>query len=241
MSMGDIIRAAKALGPVAQDFKCQYCGKAFVRESTLASHMCEQKRRHMQKGEKGVQFGFHAYLKFYQFTQAKNITRNYEDFAKSPYYTAFVKFGRHIQAIDAVAPERYIEWIIKANKKLDYWCKDEFYVEYLSGYIKTENTQDALERSIVEMGTWAEQNNSRVCDFFRYANTNRITQLVTNGRISPWAIYCSDSGIEMLGKLAPEQVALVFPWIDPDYWQKRLKSYSADTAWCKNIMMEAGF
>ena len=39
-------------------FKCNYCGKSFAKESTLAVHMCEQKRRYMQKDEKHVQLGF---------------------------------------------------------------------------------------------------------------------------------------------------------------------------------------
>ena len=32
--------------------KCPYCGKQFARERTLHVHMCEPKRRHMQKNEK---------------------------------------------------------------------------------------------------------------------------------------------------------------------------------------------
>ena len=30
-------------------FKCEYCKKVFKRESTLAVHMCERKRRYMAK------------------------------------------------------------------------------------------------------------------------------------------------------------------------------------------------
>jgi len=43
---------------------CNYCSKSFKKESTLAVHLCEQKRRHMQKDEKHVQLGFRSYQLF---------------------------------------------------------------------------------------------------------------------------------------------------------------------------------
>jgi len=49
--------------------KCRYCLREFVKESTLTSHVCEQKRRHQQQNEIGVQFGFKAYLRVYEITQ----------------------------------------------------------------------------------------------------------------------------------------------------------------------------
>lgn len=237
--MDDIIKAAKALGPVEQSFRCQFCGKGYVKETTLASHLCEPKRRHLQKSEKGVVLAFQAYLKFYRFTQGKD-TKTYEDFAKSPYYAAFVKFGRYLHSIDAVKPERFMEWVIKNNKKLDYWCKEQFYDEYLHEYIRVENPQDALERSIVEMESWAIENNSVVNHYFRYANENRIVRSIAHGRISPWAVYCCDTGVNMLSRLNEEQIAIVYTWIDPDYWQRKLKN-SDDAEWCRHILNQAGF
>lgn len=238
--MKDIIQAAKALGPIDQNYECKFCGKRYVKESTLASHLCEPKRRHQQKNEKGVILAFEAYRKFYKFTQGKE-NKNYEEFAKSPYYAAFVKFGRYLHSIDAVKPERFIEWVIKNNKKLDYWCKEAFYDEYLTEYIRIENPQDALERSIIEMSEWANESGSPVNHYFRYASENRIVRTIANGRISPWAVYCSDSGIEMLSRLNEEQLSIVFTWIDPDFWNTKLKRYSSDANWCKNILKEAGF
>jgi hypothetical protein len=238
--MDDIIRAAKALGPAEQNYQCKFCNKRYAKESTLASHMCEPKRRHQQRSEKGVVLAFEAYRKFYKLTQGRE-NKTYDEFSKSSYYAAFVKFGRYLHSIDAVKPERFIEWIIKNNKKLDHWCRDSFYDEYLLGYIRVENPRDALERSILEMEAWAVETNSTVSHYFRYASENRIARTISNGRISPWTVYTSRSGLAMLEKLNEEQVAVVYPWIDPDYWQRRLKDYPEDTAWCKSVMEAAGF
>jgi hypothetical protein len=34
---------------------------------------------------------------------------------------------------------------------------------------------------------------------------------------------------------------MIYPWIDPDYWNVKLKRYSEDTVWCKSVMSKAGF
>jgi hypothetical protein len=236
----DIIRQAKKLGPIDQNHQCKFCGKRYAKESTLTSHLCEPKRRYQQRNEKGVILGFEAYRKFYKFTQGRE-NKNYDDFSKSSYYAAFVKFGRYLYSIDAVKPERFTEWIIKNNKKLDQWCKEEFYNEYLLEYIRIENPQDALERSILEMSKWAEELDSVVNHYFRYASKNRIVSNIINGRISPWAIYTSNSGMAMLEKLNEEQLAIIYPWIDPDHWNLKLKRNSSDTVWCKTVMSTGGF
>lgn len=36
-------------------YVCKYCGTGYTREKTLAVHMCEKKRRALQKNEKRVQ------------------------------------------------------------------------------------------------------------------------------------------------------------------------------------------
>ncbi len=237
----EIIKEAKAQGPIDQNHVCQYCGKAFVRESTLAAHVCENKRRYQQKEEVGVRLGFQAWLRFYELTQGGSKKKTYDDFIKSSYYIAFTKFGRHLHNIRAINPAAFIEYVIKNNKKLDHWCRDKLYEEYLLQYLQRENPQDALERGIIEMQVWADAEKSVVKDFFRYANTNKIVSMMVNGRISPWLIYCSDTGQACLGKFNDEQIAIVYPWIDPELWQRKLKTYAADAEWCREVLKQAGF
>ena len=65
--------------------KCPYCGKQFARERTLHVHMCEPKRRHMQKNEKWVQNAFIVFQRFYQIHQKNTKEKTYEEFCKSAY------------------------------------------------------------------------------------------------------------------------------------------------------------
>ena len=236
-----VVAEAMAQGPAEQNFICMYCNKGFMKESTLAAHLCEPKRRVQQKDETGVRLAFNAWVKFYELTQGSAKTKTNDDFMKSPYYKSFVKFGRHLHNLRAINPASFTEWIIKSNKKLDQWTRDDFYQEYLVAYLRKENPQDALERGVLEMQMWAEENKVDVSQFFRLATPSRICSMLVNGRISPWLIYCSDSGNDSLTKFNSEQLTIAYPWIDPDYWQKRLKDYAADTEWCRHILKQAGY
>lgn len=222
-------------------FVCRYCSKQFKKESTLAVHLCEPKRRHQQQNEKGVQIGLHAYLRFYEMTQGSSKFKTYEDFAKSPYYGAFVKFGNQCVMINAINVRAYIEWLLKNNKKLDHWHKDSMYDEYLKEYLTTEALTDALQRAIEYSIKWGEEKNCPPHDLFRYGNENTICYAITTGKLSPWVVYNCDSGQEFLDRLEEEHIKIVFKWINPNFWEKKFRDYPADQAYAEEILKQAGW
>jgi hypothetical protein len=222
-------------------FSCKYCEKEFSKESTLAVHICEPKRRWQQETETGVQFGLRAYLRFYEVTQGSARLKSYADFVASPYYNAFVKFGRYCVSIRAINFTSFVDWLLKNNKKLDHWCKDTLYEEWMIEYLRREAVQDALERALREMEDYA--GNSDIADFthyFRYGNANRICHHISTGRVSPWVVFNCSSGVEWLDGLSDEHVLLVMPYIDPDFWNRKFTDYMADVEWCKHVLKAAG-
>ena len=145
-------------------FVCEYCRKEFARETSIAVHMCEPKRRRLEKDERGVQLGFQAYIKFYEQAQGTARLKTFDDFAESAYYKAFVKFGRYCVNTRVIAPERYMLWLLKHQKKIDKWASDQLYTEYLIEYLRVENVVDALARA-VEFGLeWSEKNSAQPQD-----------------------------------------------------------------------------
>ena len=223
-----------------KDYICQYCQNGYRKESTLMAHHCEPKRRALQEKEAGVVLAFTAYIRFYEMTQGSAKFKTYKDFCESSFYNAFVKFGRHMVSIRAINTTRFIEFVIKNNKKLDYWCQDKVYQEYLYDYLRKESVQDALERSIKTMERWAEEKESVFNHYFNYINGNVLAQHIVSGRISSWVIFNCNSGIGALDKLNTEQIEMIFPYIDPDHWNRKFKDYFADTVWVKHILTEAG-
>jgi hypothetical protein len=222
-------------------YQCQYCEREFTKETTLSAHLCEPKRRHQARGEKGVQLGLQAYLKFYEYSQGSARLKTWDDFAKSPYYRAFVKFGRYCQSSYVINPVRFMDWLLKNNKKIDYWCQDTNYNEYLTEYLQLEAVADALSRSIEYSIDWSEKNSAQPCDCLRYGNRNVLCHAVATGRISPWAIYNCASGQEFLNELSSEQVAMIWPYINADRWQQRFANYRADQEYAQEILKQAGW
>jgi hypothetical protein len=185
--------------------------------------------------------GFNAYLKFYEITQGSAKLKTFEDFATSPYYRAFVKFGRYCVDTRAINPGRFIEWLLKNNKKIDHWARDTVYTEYLVGYLPVENVNDALARAMEYGITWSEELGHPAEDCLRYGNTNRAVHAVTTGRISPWIVYNCDSGQAFLSELDPTQIAMIWPYIDSEVWMKKFSDYVADQEYVREILQKAGW
>lgn len=223
--------------------KCHFCGKDFRRLTTLSAHLCEPKRRAQQENDRGVQIGYRSWVKFFDTNVSAARRRTYEDFSSSPYYSAFVKFGQYCVSIRAIDVEGFLDWLLKNNKKLDQWCRDSFYDEWLEGFLRRESVEDALARSLETMQEYAQDYpdlKNGFVDYFRYGNSNRIMHHITTGRVSPWAVYHSASGVDFLTALSDAQVALILNWIDPDYWNTLFRDRPEDAVWAKKILDQAG-
>ena len=221
------------------NFKCGYCGKLFAKEKTLAIHICEQKRRHLAKNEKHVQAGLLTYQKFYEITQKGKQPKTFDEFASSPYYTAFVKFGSFLVNTAPIYPERFIEYVIKSGVKLDHWCRDELYEKYLIDLIKIEPADGAIQRTLQTMVEWGDSNSAPWEHYFQYVNLNRATHDIKEGLISPWVLLNTKAGKDMLKRMNDEQLSIVGLIIDPQYWMKKFKTYPADTQLVKDVIIEA--
>lgn len=222
-------------------FVCEFCKKSFVKESSIAVHMCEPKRRRLEKDEAGVRLGFQAYIKFYEQAQGSAKLKTFDDFADSAYYKAFVKFGRYCVGTRVIKPEHYLTWLLKHQKKIDNWASDQLYTEYLIEYLRVENVADALARAVEFGMDWAEKNSAQPQDCLRYGSASAMCYAVTTGRISPWVIYNCESGQGFLSELAADQIAMIWPYIDSDEWQKKFNNYSADQEYAREILQKAGW
>ena len=221
------------------NYKCEYCGKKFAKESTLVVHVCEQKRRHLGKSEKHVQMGLMTFQKFYDVAQKGKSQKTFDEFASSPYYTAFVKFGSFMVNTAPIYPERFIEYVVKSGVKLDHWCRDELYDQYIMEMIKKEPADGAIQRTITTMMSWADKNSAQWEHYFAYVNLNRATHDIKEGLISPWMILNTKAGKEMLQRMNDEQLEIVGPVVDPLFWQKKFKTLPADLLLVKEVIKEA--
>lgn len=227
--------------PAETEFSCDFCGRSFQRETTMIKHLCENKRRWQDRDLPGNRIGFQAWQEFYKKNTASKKQKTYIDFSKSAYYIAFVKFGHYCVDIKCISVSRYADWLLKNQIKIDSWCSDTNYNRFLIQYLKDEDPLDSVARSIETTINFAKEENLQSKDYIRYGNRNRICHLITNGKISPWMLYQSESGVELLSNLDEGQQRLVIDYINPEQWALKFKRNPEIVKQVKDLLSAAGY
>ena len=71
-------------------------------------------------------------------------------------------------------PEKYIDYVVTSGVKLDHWCREEMYEKYAIELIRKEGVETALERSVMTMMEWADENDNATWNhYFYYVSLNR--------------------------------------------------------------------
>ena len=222
-------------------YSCEFCNRSFLRESTVLKHICEYKHRWLEKDRSGNRLGFQAWLQFYKKNSASKKQKTYEEFIKSAYYTAFVKFGAYCVSINALNVSRFTDWLVNHQIKLDTWTNDSHYTKYLIEYLRIEDPLDAIHRSVettIEMAVVETIQNK---DYLRYGNRNKICYAITTGKISPWMLLQSKSGIEFMDNLDPTQIKMIIDYIDPDKWALKFHREPENVKQVKELLNAGGY
>ena len=130
---------------------------------------------------------------------------------------------------------------MKHNKRIDYWGSDKLYEEFLREYVYRENATDALTRALETSVDWAEDTDNPTEHFLRYGNSNKLCHYVTTGKVTGWTIFNCESGHEWLESLNPEQLAIVYDFLDPDKWSRKIRDYPGDTEYMRDMLKRAGW
>lgn len=220
---------------------CEFCNRDFLKETTFVKHLCENKRRWQDKDMPGNRIGFQAWLQFYIKNTATKKTRTYLDFIKSSYYLAFVKFGHYCVNVNVINVNRYADWLLKNQIRVDSWYTDSNYTKFLIEYSKDEDPLDAIARSIETTIILAKEENLQTKDCLRYGNANRICLSITAGKISPWMLYQSDSGIKFIERLDVTQQRMILDYINPEQWAIKFKRNSNIIGQVKELLSAGGY
>jgi hypothetical protein len=210
--------------------KCEYCGREFKREASLASHMCEKKRRWINKDMPETIAGFSAFDLFYRLGMQSK-PKDYASFVDSQYFSAFVKFGSYCINTRVIDAEAYTRWLIRKQAKLKDWATDSMYMLFVQDHVKKESVDRALERFI--------ENASKTSYFEKFWETAGgyvIADWVESGKISPWIIICSTRAQIALNSMNEECFMRIANCVDAGYWGKKTQQNPQDAAWVRHII-----
>lgn len=221
---------------------CEFCKVSFAKEETLLVHVCAKKERWLSRDEKHVKMGFMFFQKYHFMSFRATMHRNktFEDFINSTLYVGFVRFAKYIIDINAIDPEKYIEFLIKAQVPLKNWEKQFVYEQYIRELNKTEPVEAAFERNVLLMQQWSMDTGSDWNDFFREVNPILATKWIQGGRISPWILYTAESAEELFARMSPEQLTMIEKTIEPRFWERKFKESPDDLAFVQSVLKDAG-
>lgn len=216
--------------------KCNFCNKTFKKETTIQTHLCEQKRRHFAKNDKEVVAGFtaYSYWNFKNLGSKKKI--QYENFAKSRLYTIFVKFGKYLVDNNITDWEKYIDWLSKHQIKVDDWSKDSVYGIYCSERVSKETPERALERYIMFVQKWEENTSYKWHTFWEKNSAFNTIQLIIDGKISPWILFCDPSAQNFFDNLPNELIIELDKNINLIQWKSKIQKNKEDSEWITKML-----
>lgn len=216
--------------------KCEYCGKDFKRESALAAHMCPKKKRWLQKDEQHVRLGLKFFNDWYRIAMGAGGTKDYKTFVSSQYYGAFVRFGLYVLETRVIAPERYLEWLIKMKVPVDRWCKDSVYNQYLAEQSKRETAERALERYVIHADAWSERTGYHWTQYWSAAKPYTVVNDIKMGKVSPWVFLGYSRAKSYLDELPIELLNDIADTIDLPYWQRKIETNKPTVNWIEEIL-----
>lgn len=206
-------------------FKCEFCGKEFTREISFVKHLCKWKRRFLDKDERYAQLGFMAWSRWYHWHQNKQ-KNSYEEFMRSQFYLAFIKFGRFMRDNDVIEPKQFVDFLCKAKVPIDSWANDVAYKTFLVELTKKEPPMNALERNVLLFKQWGLRTGNLWNDFFELVNPAEAVNLITNGRLSPWVLMTANKKMKLFDRFTAEQLSIIDKAINVDYWSKKVARQS---------------
>ena len=69
----------------------------------------------------------------------------------------------------------------------------------------------------------------------------RSCYAITTGKISPWILYQSESGVHFLETLNPENVKMIVDYIDPEKWALKFHRDPEQTKEVRELLSVAGY
>jgi hypothetical protein len=216
--------------PAAPAFRCDFCRRPFRSESRWISHLCEKKRRALQREERFVNLGFHAYQRFWAKRMNPRHKPGWEAFDKSSLYGAFTRFGRYILDNDLINPAGFVDFLLRAEVKLDHWCQPTYYQSYMREMTKLEPPWEAMERTILLLKHWEIETRQPWFDFFRKVATPQAVLWIITGRLSPWILFTAGSAGQLFTRFGPEQRSRVDAVIDEAFWRIKMERHKTEVA-----------
>lgn len=195
--------------------------------------------RDQEREETHVRYAFMIFKKFHEINH-RGKEKTWPDFINSKFYNDFVKVGRYIRDINAINAIQFVDFLVRSGLPITKWIAPSVYETFVRELTKRESPDAAVQRNILLMQQWANDTGNHWTEFFRKINPAQATMWIMGGRISPWVLYLAPSAESLFNRFSEEQINIVSKYIEPEFWEVRMKSHQDEVEFLRQVFEDAG-
>lgn len=218
------------------EFDCDFCDKSFTRESSLMVHCCVKKMRYLDKDNKNSVMAYVTYRRFFELSGLRRKEITFKTFIESTMYNDFMRFGKWLNDANIINPQAYADYLIKGSFKIKDWTKESVYQGYLKSYLFQERPMDGVERTLLWIQQLCAENSIPLEKFFETISTNRIVDMLRNGKLSPWLFIVCENSVKLLDRFDSSQHKLLGDLLDTKIWTLKIKKHGQEVKECREIL-----
>lgn len=206
-------------------WKCNYCGRTYVRERAFMEHICKGKRRLEQLKTPIGQSAFACYndwMKLRRFSAQKPDT-----FMNSQFYVQFIKFAEYCIKMN-IDPKVFMKLMHSKHPDIGpaLWCSSPIYSLYLKYYDTLHDPFAQFQESIEYLEKQSTLLNCPVNEVLHQLGFQHVLEAFRLKKLSPWFLYTTKIGIDFLNKVRDkdkDDYALFESIINAEVWIQRFR------------------
>jgi len=220
--------------------KCNFCEKAFVRETSAIKHVCSGMTREAQFSSLNGQTAWDYYKKWLTLQRRRAVCSGIS-FKKSKYFNSFYTFVEFKHKVNMPDVDIYMELMVNEEISPTFWTRDEAYRKYLTHLAYNTPINKLVELTISTLFDVADFMEVDVSEVFTVLHTNDIIQLLRQRTISPCILLNSRKFADFYkNRTTAEERTIISTIVDSKTWEKRLNNNEADATALKKYVTELG-
>lgn len=211
---------------VKRKFRCAFCEKVFTRKSWYEKHMCDKKKRFLDRNNINK---IKAHRLFNHWQRRTGLLRRgkektFEEFCKSPYYNTFVNLVEFTNREYVVSSFKYIDWLVEHNVPEKKWFNERGLEKYRDYLRKAEDPEYQAKTSCQNIEVWCEDNDVPIVEFFSRIQPGQALNMVRENKLSPWVLFSYNQCLEELtSRFDGEVLFTLNEHINVSYWLDKVQ------------------
>jgi hypothetical protein len=205
-------------------YKCSFCRRGFVRKTWYEKHMCDKKKRFLDRNNIMV---IKAHGLFNHWQQQTGMLRrgqkkSFDDFCKSPFFGAFKRLAEFTTNEYVVSGFKYIDWLVENKIPEAKWCNPRDLGDYRVYLRATEEPEKQAETTCKNIRAWCADNGIEMPEFFATITPGQALNMVRENKLSPWVLLGYQPCVDALtSRFKQEMLFTLNDHINVPYWLEK--------------------